>query len=97
MRHNRTAIVANSELIARQLVLRSPSFEALLEWVLELRRTLGIPHSLGEIGVDVGNASVIGEQAARDPSAAGNPIPVDPATLERILRASVAGDLQAVG
>jgi alcohol dehydrogenase class IV len=97
MRHNRTAIVANSELIARQLALRSPGFDALLEWVLELRRTLGIPHSLGAIGVDVGKASVIGEQAARDPSAAGNPIPVDPAALERILRASVAGDLQAVG
>ncbi|HEV3181817.1 MAG TPA: iron-containing alcohol dehydrogenase [Steroidobacteraceae bacterium] len=97
MRHNRAAIAAKSELIARLLGLTNPSFEGLFDWVLELRQTLGIPHSLGEIGVDVGKASLIGEQAARDPSAAGNPMPVDAATLERIFRAAVAGDLQAVG
>jgi len=49
------------------------------------------------IGVDAGKTSVIGEQAARDPSAAGNPTPVDAATLGHIFRAAVAGDLQAVG
>ena len=97
MRHNRSAIAAKSELIARLLALARPGFESLFDWVLELRRTLGIPHSLAEIGVDVGKASVIGEQAARDPSAAGNPTPVDAEALERIFRAAVAGDLQAVG
>jgi hypothetical protein len=40
---------------------------------------------------------VIGRDAQRDPSAAGNPIPIDAAALERIFRAAVAGDLQAVG
>jgi alcohol dehydrogenase class IV len=96
MRHNRSAIAARSEIIARTLGLASPSYAALADWVLELRETLGIPHSLATIGVDVGNASVIGEQAARDPSAAGNPTPVDATTLERIFRAAVAGDLKAV-
>jgi alcohol dehydrogenase class IV len=97
MRHNRSAIAAKSELIARVLGVASPSFDALFEWVLELRQSLGIPHSLAEIGVDVGKSSVIGEQAARDPSAAGNPTPVNASTLERIFRAAVAGDLKAVG
>ena len=97
MRHNRPVIAAKSELIARLLALAHPGFDSLFDWVLELRRTLGIPHSLAEIGVDVGKASVIGEQAARDPSAAGNPTPVDAQALERIFRAAVAGDLQAVG
>jgi alcohol dehydrogenase class IV len=96
MRHNRAAIGTQCELIARLLALARPGFESFLDWVLELRRTLGIPQSLGEIGVDAGNAEVIGEQAARDPSAAGNPVALDAATLERIFRAAVAGDLQAV-
>ena len=96
MRHNRSAIAGKCEPIARILGLASPGFAALFDWVLELRRTLGIPQSLGEIGVDVGNASTIGEQAARDPSAAGNPLPVDAAALERIFHAAVAGDLEAV-
>ena len=97
MRHNRNAIAAKSELIARVLNLSSPGFDALLAWVLELRGTLGIAHSLAEIGVDLRNAAVIGQDALRDPSAAGNPIAVDAAALERVFRAAVAGDLQAIG
>ena len=31
-----------------------------------------------------------------DPSAGGNPIPVDAAALERIFRAAVAGTLEAI-
>src|ERR1700722_13976405 len=97
MRHNRRAIGAKSELIARLLDLERPGFDGLLAWVLQLRRTLGIAHSLAEIGVNSANAAVIGRDAQRDPSAAGNPIPIDAAALERIFRAAVAGDLQAVG
>jgi alcohol dehydrogenase class IV len=97
MRHNRSAIGDQGATIARLLGLESPSLDALLEWVLELRQTLGIPHSLAEISVDVSKASTIAEQAARDPSAAGNPTTVDAVALERIFRAAVAGDLKAVG
>jgi alcohol dehydrogenase class IV len=97
MRHNRRAIVEKSELIARMLDLSGPGFDRLLEWILELRGTLGIAHSLAEIGVDLRNAAVIGQDAFRDPSAAGNPIPVDADALERVFRAAVASDLKAVG
>lgn len=97
MKHNRAAISSKAEIIARILNLPNPGFDSLLTWSLELRRTLGIAHSLAEIGVNASVASVIGEEAAHDPSAAGNPIPVDDAALERIFRAAVAGDLQAVG
>jgi alcohol dehydrogenase class IV len=96
MRHNRRAISEKTEVIARSLNLPQPSFDTLFDWVLELRRSLGIPGSLAEIGVGVGNAAVIGEEAARDPSASGNPIPVDSAALERIFRAAVTGDLNAL-
>lgn len=97
MRYNRSAIAEKAVTVARLLGLPDPGFESLLTWVLAFRRTLGIQHSLGEIGVDVRNAAVIGAEAAADPSAGGNPIPVDAAALERIFRAAVAGDLDAVG
>jgi ankyrin repeat protein len=42
-------------------------------------------------------AAIIGREAAIDPSAGGNPIPVDAAALERIFRAAVDGKLGAVG
>jgi hypothetical protein len=48
------------------------------------------------IGVNADNASVIGREAALDPSAGGNPIPVDAAQLEHVFRAAVIGRLDAV-
>ena len=95
MQHNRAATLEKSALIARLLDLTPANFAGLHAWVLKLRERLGIPHSLAKIGVDVRNAQVIGEEALRDPSAPGNPLPLDAATLERIFRAAVAGDLQA--
>ncbi|MGH3627755.1 MAG: iron-containing alcohol dehydrogenase [Sciscionella sp.] len=97
MRHNRRAIGDKSVIIARVLGFANPGFDSLMDWVLEFRRTLGIPHTLAQIGVDLGNAAVIGAEAAVDPSAGGNPIPVDAAALERIFRAAVTGDLEAAG
>jgi hypothetical protein len=61
-----------------------------------MRRDLGIPHALSAIGVSADKAEIIGREAAIDPSADGNPTPVDAAALERIFRAAVAGNLDAV-
>ncbi len=97
MVHNRSAIAARMVDVGRLLALPRPGFDSVFDWVLAFRQRLGIPHSLAEIGVDLRNASVIGREAAIDPSAGGNPIPVDAATLERIFRAAVAGDLAPGG
>lgn len=96
MRHNRHAIGDKSVIIARLLGLANPNFDALLNWVLHFRRSLGIPDSLAQIGVHLDNATVIGTEAAADPSAGGNPIPVNAAALEKIFRAAVVGDLAAI-
>jgi alcohol dehydrogenase class IV len=63
---------------------------------MQMRLDLGIPHSLAGIGVNAGNAGIIGREAAIDPSAGGNPIPVNAAQLEHIFRAAVEGKLDAV-
>jgi alcohol dehydrogenase class IV len=97
MTFNRSAIADKTEIIARVLNLPAPGFEGFLDWVLQMRRDLGIPHSLADIGVSADKAAIIGREAAVDPSAGGNPIPVDAAQLERIFRAAVDGKLGAVG
>jgi alcohol dehydrogenase class IV len=96
MTFNRRAIEGNADVISRVLDLPTRGFDGFLAWVLDLRRELRIPHSLAEIGVSVDNAAIIGREAAIDPSASGNPIPVDAAQLEHIFRAAVAGRLEAV-
>ncbi len=95
MTFNRTAIADKSDVISRVLDLPVRGFDGLLAWVLAMRRELGIPHSLAEIGVSSDRATIIGREAAIDPSAGGNPIPVDAPTLERIFRAAVDGNIAA--
>jgi alcohol dehydrogenase class IV len=94
---NRRAIEDKADVIARVLDLPAHGFDGFLAWVLDMRRQLGIPHSLAEIGVSIDKAAIIGREAAIDPSAGGNPISVDAVQLEGIFRAAVAGKLEAVG
>ena len=96
MTFNRRVIADKSDVIARVLDLPERGFDGFLNWVMKLRADLDIPHSLAAIGVHANNASVIGSEAAIDPSAGGNPIPVSAAQLEHIFRAAVAGDLAAI-
>src|SRR5580658_9654706 len=93
---NRRAIEDKADVISRVLDLPTRGFDGFLAWVLDMRRQLKIPHSLADIGVTVDKAAIIGREAAIDPSASCNPIPVDAAQLEHIFRAAVAGKLGAV-
>jgi alcohol dehydrogenase class IV len=97
MTFNRSAIAEKTDVISRVLDLPARGFDGFLAWVMELRRSVGIPHSLAEIGVSADKAAIIGSEALIDPSAGGNPIPVSAAQLEHIFRAAVAGRLEAVG
>jgi len=96
MMFNRNAIAEKADVIARVLDLPKRGFDGLLASVLSMRREIGIPHALREIGVSTDQAGIIGREAAIDPSAGGNPIPVDAASLERIFRSAVEGTLDSV-
>jgi len=96
MTFNRHAIQDKTEIIARVLDLPARGYEGFFAWVLKMRSELGIPHALADIGVSADKAAIIGREAAIDPSAGGNPIPVDAAQLEHIFRAAVDGQIGAV-
>lgn len=93
MQFNRAAIEARMAILGRLLDLPDPSYDGVFAWVLELRRRLGIAGDLKALGIDASRADEIGEMASRDPSAGGNPIPVNAAQLSAIFRKAVAGDL----
>ena len=71
---NRSEIETKMVTLARALSLQSPGFEAVDEWLLGLRKTLEIPHTLAEIGIGDEDALKIGELAVNDAAAGGNPI-----------------------
>ncbi len=95
--HNRPAIEARLQVIARTLDLSGEPYRAVFDWVLAFRQRLRIPHTLAEIGVPLINPDVIGHEASLDPSAAGNPLPTDAATYARLFRSAVKGDLTLAG
>src|SRR6266567_2541168 len=49
---NRSAIGDKMTHLSRFLGLPKPGFDGVLDWVMDLRKTIGIPHSLAELNVD---------------------------------------------
>jgi len=91
---NRAAIDAKLTRLAAWLGLPRPSYQAVLDWVLALRREIGIPHTLKELGVGMDRLDELSEMAAVDPTAGGNPIPIGVPELKRMFVASIEGRLQ---
>jgi alcohol dehydrogenase class IV len=91
MVYNRPAIEEKMVTLARYLGLEGTGFDAVFAWVLAFRAQMGIPGSLGEIGVPDDQAETIGDHAQRDPSTGGNPRATTPADMTAIFKAAVAG------
>src|SRR5471032_558565 len=91
LKANESAIADRIELLARYLELAQPSFTSFLDWVLMMRDTLGIPHTLSEIGINAQDAVKVGEMAVVDGSAGNNPIPFSAAEYSRIFVTAVEG------
>jgi alcohol dehydrogenase len=90
---NRPAIEPKIARLAAFLELERPDFEGLLAWLLALREQIGIPHTLGGLGIDAARAGEIASMAVVDPTAAGNPVPLSHEAAETIFRAALDGRL----
>ncbi|MCY1430798.1 1,3-propanediol dehydrogenase [compost metagenome] len=91
LQFNRPVIEEKIARIAAYLGLLPPGFEAFLDFVLELRAEIGVPHTLAELGVDDAQAELIAKMAVVDPSAGGNPRPLSEADTAAIFAAAMAG------
>ena len=91
--HNRVAIEDKMTRLAAWLGLAEPSFPAVMDWVLGLRRALSIPHTLKELGVGLERLDQLAEMAAADPTASGNPVPVGVAELKALFVSAIEGRL----
>ncbi|MBC7655773.1 MAG: iron-containing alcohol dehydrogenase [Frankiaceae bacterium] len=88
---NREAIADRIARLAAYMGLPDASFEGFLRFVLALRQTIAVPHTLPELGVDDRQAQLIAEMAIVDPSASGNPVLLDLAGASRIFSAATHG------
>jgi alcohol dehydrogenase class IV len=90
---NKAAIADKIPHIARALDLPGRGFDAVLSWILSLRRKLGVPHTLAELGVKEADVKAIAADAVKDPTAAANPRPLNATEFERLTLAAIRGDL----
>jgi alcohol dehydrogenase class IV len=95
LRVNRPAIEQRMEQLARVLGLAQPDFEGFLGWITGLRRDLEIPHDLTALGVVPEHVPILAPRAAADPSADGNPLPLDEAGYAALYRQALSGRLDA--
>ena len=93
MQANRAAIADKVIPLARLMGLASADFDGLLNWVLNFRSRLKIPHTLAEIDLNEDQAELMGELAHADPVAGGNPIALEVADYQQIYRNAVNGKI----
>ena len=68
-------------------------FDHLLNWTLELRERIGIPHTVAELGVTVEKLDLIAERAVADPSTGTNPRTLDKEGAKQIFMAALSGNV----
>jgi alcohol dehydrogenase len=68
-------------------------FDGFLKWVLGLRKEIGVPHMLKDIGIDGARLDEVAKMATRDPSAGGNPLPFSEAQYRALAKKCVTGVL----
>ncbi|MDQ4059504.1 MAG: iron-containing alcohol dehydrogenase, partial [Pseudomonadota bacterium] len=89
---NRPAIEEKIERLAAYLGL-DRGFTGFLDFVLKLREQTGVPHTLSGLGVDGGTFDVMARMAPQDPTAGGNPVPLDESAARRLYEAVLEGRL----
>ncbi|WP_342359139.1 iron-containing alcohol dehydrogenase [Terrarubrum flagellatum] len=89
---NRAAIEEKIARVAAYLGI-SGGFTGFLDWVLALREEIGMPHTLAAVGVDDRKIDLIAAMAPKDPTAGGNPVPLDEAGARRIFTMALEGKL----
>jgi alcohol dehydrogenase class IV len=88
---NRGALTEKMSRLAAFLELPKRSFDGVFEWILELRSGIGIPNTLGDLGLRDEHAAAFATQAFEDPSTSGNPVAMTPETFARLYRNCIQG------
>ena len=91
LEHNRSAIEEKMTVLAAHQKLDGEGIDAVIDWVRRLRVRLHIPKALGELGPSVTDIDTLAPEVLADPSAGGNPLPLDNASVTGLLERCIRG------
>jgi alcohol dehydrogenase class IV len=92
LKANRRKVEKDIERAAAYLGIRG-GFDGFLRWILALRKEIGIPHALADIGIDTARLEQVAAMAIKDPSAGGNPIAFTEKQYLALAKKCVNGDI----
>lgn len=90
---NREAVADKVARLAAWLGIAG-GFAGFMDFVLELRRDLGVPHALGGLGLDDARFEEMAAMAVVDPTASGNPRPLTIEAAQDLYRRAVEGRME---
>jgi len=94
LKQNQQIIEEKMKYLSKILGFKDQGTDAMINYLMDLRKELNIPNTLKDIGIDEKRAVEIGEMAFKDPSTPTNAKPVSSKDLEELFRAAVRGELK---
>ena len=93
LKKNRQAIENKIISLSRYLNLEDKTFDGFMNWILDLRKQLSIPHTLKELIDDDSKFNEMSKMAKNDPSTGGNPIAFEVSDFYNLYQDSFNGNL----
>ncbi len=93
---NSSALQEKMREVGTAIGLTAPDFDAVLNWLLEFRQDLCIPHDSTSLGVVAQDLDVLAAKSKSDPALAGNPIKLSESALRKIIENSMLGKQRVI-
>ena len=90
LEYNRSAIESKFDRLGRYLNI-SGGLDGIIDWVNNLKKEMNIPHSLQDMGVQLGDEEKLSKLAFEDPSTGGNPLPMTVDKFKELIKICILG------
>ena len=90
LEYNRSAIESKFDRLGRYINISS-GLDGIIDWVNNLKKEMNIPHSLQDMGVQLGDEEKLSKLAFEDPSTGGNPLPMTVDKFKELIKICILG------
>jgi len=89
LKNNQPEIESRIIRLAKYIDLDDTSFNGFINWIFDVRRVIGIPNYLSDIGINSDRLGEIAQMALEDPSNGGNPVKMTHNAYKQILQEAI--------
>jgi len=90
LEYNRSAIESKFDRLGKYINI-SGGLDGIIDWVNKLKKEMNIPHSLQDMGVELGDEEKLSKLAFEDPSTGGNPLPMTVDKFKELIKICILG------